>query len=195
VSSNFDDVGDFHEKFGLDNVTHHGPGPRDVPADLLDFRRKFLQEELDEFDRGREAGDDAQMFDALMDLVYVAMGTAHLMGYPWQDGWARVQAANMAKVRAAADGSDSKRGSAFDVVKPEGWRPPDIDGLLEQVGFTLPEPWVKSSWCATCYHGLDEGCYYEAVWEGQTYRFDSARCMRVWRLANGAYEQAGHAHG
>lgn len=136
MKSNFDDVGDFHEKFGLDNVTHHGIGDRDVPPALMRFRIGFLREELEELEEGYEQKNDAKMFDALLDLVYVAMGTAHLRGYPWQDGWNEVQRANMMKVRAAPDGSDSVRGSAWDVVKPPGWVPPNIEEVLR--GFTLP---------------------------------------------------------
>lgn len=126
-TTNFSDVGDFHRKFGLpvfDGYEH------DVPADLLEFRESFLREELDEFSRGVAAGDPVQMFDALLDLVYVAMGTAHVMGFPWQEGWDEVQRSNMEKVRAQPDGSDSKRLSAYDVVKPEGWEGPKLEGVL-----------------------------------------------------------------
>lgn len=133
--SDFEDVGRFHERFDLDNVTHRGAGPREWNEEQLKFRIKFMQEELDEFVEGFEERDDAKMFDALIDLVYVALGTAHVQGYPWEEGWARVQYANMQKVRAAKDGSDSLRGSAFDVVKPEGWRPPDIEEALSWFGF------------------------------------------------------------
>lgn len=137
--SNFRDVGDFHEKFGLDFVESSSPcgytGPTPWDAELLEFRKKFLQEELAEFIEGMDEYDHAKMFDALLDIVYVAMGTAHLLGYPWEEGWRRVQKANMAKVRAAADGSDSKRSSSFDVVKPEGWQAPDIEGLLRDWGW------------------------------------------------------------
>lgn len=128
--SNFDDVGDFHEKFGLDNVTHRGAGTRRLDESLLWFRTRFLNEELREFTEAIVADDPAAMFDALLDLTYVAMGTAHLLGFPWQEGWDEVQRANMTKTRAAADGSDSKRGSSFDVVKPLGWTPPNIAGVL-----------------------------------------------------------------
>lgn len=133
--SNFEDVGQFHEKFKLPNTTYHMPRQQQVPQDMMEFRAKFLQEELDEFNEGFAEGDHAKMFDALMDLVYVAMGTAHLQGYPWQRGWIEVQRANMAKVRAKADGSDSLRGSSYDVVKPEGWIAPDIAGLLASFGW------------------------------------------------------------
>jgi predicted HAD superfamily Cof-like phosphohydrolase len=133
--SNFDDVGDFHEKFDLPNVTHaRVSGPMGMPADLFQFRLKFLKEELDEFQASMEYGDTAGAFDALIDLVYVAMGTAHLLGFPWQEGWDLVQAANMAKERATSE-TASERGGTWDIVKPEGWQPPDIEGLLQKHGW------------------------------------------------------------
>ena len=135
MSDDFDDVGDFHEKFGLDNVTHHGRGPRSPSNDLMNFRIKFLREELREFEDAWKARDEAKMFDALLDLVYVAYGTAHLCGYPWEVGWRAVQRANMQKVRAARDGSNSVRGSAWDVVKPLDWEPPNISAVLKHHGF------------------------------------------------------------
>lgn len=154
--SNFDDVGDFHQKFGLENVTHQLAGPRPVTPELLEFRLKFLLEEVIEFAEAAgytliqtsagpqfiqttEHVDHAKVFDALLDEVYVAMGTAHLLGYPWREGWAAVQEKNMQKIRAQSDGSDSKRGSSLDVVKPEGWTPPDIGAVLQRFGFNFKD--------------------------------------------------------
>lgn len=134
MNSNFDDVGGFHEKFGLDSVTYAGIGPRHMSAELLDFRIKFMHEELKEFEDAIAEGDDAKAFDALLDLTYVVMGTAHLRGYPWQRGWELVQEANMLKVRAK-NAEESKRGSAYDVVKPPGWLAPNIERLLDQYGW------------------------------------------------------------
>ena len=127
--TNFDDVGHFHARFGLENSTHSKPRPHLLSEDLLRFRKNFLQEELDEFVDATEAGDLAGAFDGLLDLVYVAMGTAHMMGLPWQEGWDLVQAANMTKVRAP-DAESSKRHHMFDVIKPEGFVPPDIESVI-----------------------------------------------------------------
>jgi predicted HAD superfamily Cof-like phosphohydrolase len=151
--SDFTDVRDFHLKFGLGDPERGlplKPGPREVSLELLSFRLKFLQEEFGELLEGVGAVLDyshniifpnqlkinhAKTFDALIDLVYVALGTALLMGYPWPAGWQLVQRANMMKVRAARDGSDSARNSGWDVVKPPGWTPPDIEGLLADWGW------------------------------------------------------------
>jgi predicted HAD superfamily Cof-like phosphohydrolase len=134
----FDDIIQFHEKFAL---TYDGP-PRALPDDLLSFRYQFMHEELSEYDSASAvdviqeegvgpAADLAKQLDALVDLVYVALGTAYLHGFDFDEAWRRVHEANMKKVRAAPDGSNSARKSSHDVVKPPGWTPPDLSDLVE----------------------------------------------------------------
>jgi predicted HAD superfamily Cof-like phosphohydrolase len=138
------DIEEFHKKFGH---TYEGK-PRALTGELADFRTKFMYEELDEYNvamaslRGlladpREAKDEAaitelleHMLDALCDLVYVAIGTSYLHGFNFREAWRRVQHANMQKVRAER-AEDSKRGTAFDVVKPPGWTAPSHTDLVE----------------------------------------------------------------
>jgi predicted HAD superfamily Cof-like phosphohydrolase len=132
--SNHGDVGVFHERFGLDNTTGHPPGPREVTKEWLAFRVKFIREELEEFECAAITDDHAAMFDALLDISYVVFGTAHGLGYPWQDGWDAVQAANMLKQRATSP-EQSVRGGTFDIIKPPGWTPPDIAGILKRHGW------------------------------------------------------------
>jgi hypothetical protein len=117
--TNFDDVGAFHQKF---EVRHVPLGvqvtePRSLTRDELAFRVRFLVEELNEFLEAvgydqvptptRAAiGDEQDLphaFDALLDLSYVTLGTAHLFRFPWQAGWNAVQRANMAKERCHID--------------------------------------------------------------------------------------------
>lgn len=115
---------EFHQKFGLP------AGPEDQligNPEAIRFRLKFLQEELDELSTALVNHDRIGAFDALLDLVYVAHGTALFMGISpaqWQAGMDAVQAANMAKERAPHAGA-SKRGSAYDVIKPAGWVGPE----------------------------------------------------------------------
>ena len=129
----WNDIESFHHKFGLS----YGGAPRALPWDLAEFRIKFLQEELDEYAAAYEADDTVhsreQMLDALVDLVYVALGTAYLHGFNFAEAWRRVQVANMSKVRVER-AEDSKRGSTFDVVKPAGWKPPSHKDLVGSDG-------------------------------------------------------------
>lgn len=119
----------FHRRFGLP-AAGDGP-PTLLTDDVWAFRKKFLLEELDEACEAHDAGDLAGFLDALVDLVYVALGTAHLGRLPFDEAFAEVQRANLSKVRAAgADDPRSKRGHALDVVKPPGFVPPDLDAVL-----------------------------------------------------------------
>jgi predicted HAD superfamily Cof-like phosphohydrolase len=125
--TNFDDVEAFHIKFGVPLAG----APSFLDREANEFRVKFMQEELDEFREDYANGDMLKAADALVDLVYVAMGTASMMGLPWQQLWDEVQRANMSKVRASgADDARSVRKSALDVVKPEGWKGPDHRAAL-----------------------------------------------------------------
>jgi predicted HAD superfamily Cof-like phosphohydrolase len=100
---------------------------------MQEFRIQFLLEEVLEYKEAVEEGNLEKAFDSLIDLVYVAIGTAYLQGLPFVEGWERVHRANMAKVRAERP-SDSARGTAYDVVKPAGWVAPDLSDLVEDCG-------------------------------------------------------------
>lgn len=115
------DIKDFHEKFCLPSAKF----PMLLHDELFTFRYKFLQEELDEFVDAHKRNDLHDAADALVDLVYVALGTAYLMGIPFDKCWNAVHVANMLKIRAKTV-DDSKRSSTYDVVKPEGWQKPDL---------------------------------------------------------------------
>lgn len=136
------DVYDFHEKFGIEQPD----SPRHLPEELAHFRLKFLLEELNEYESALIAGDLETQHDALIDLVYVALGTALISGFDFEEGWDRVQRANMAKERALPDGSNSTRFSKFDVVKPEGWTPPshtDICSAEHARSFPVRQPSIS----------------------------------------------------
>ncbi len=149
--SNFMDVGDFHAKFGL--PTAGNTAPTVLAPDVIVFRARFLLEELAEFFQAvgmvgpastlltmvkaldeSFIGDDADLpaaLDALCDLNYVSLGTAHLMGLPFDEAWAEVQRANMSKERAtSADDPRNTRPHALNVVKPEGWKAPDHEPAI-----------------------------------------------------------------
>lgn len=126
----FQDVGDFNKKFALPRFGDVVE-PHLLDEDLLTYRTKFMVEELQEFRDACAEGNLAKAADALVDLCYVAMGTAHMMHVPFDECWAEVQRANMSKVRGdGADDPRSTRKHRLDVVKPDGWRPPDIEGAL-----------------------------------------------------------------
>lgn len=130
--SQFEEVGKFHSRFDLP-VAQINTGPRMVDHETFLFRYQFLEEELHELLKSHRDGDLAGVADALVDLVYVALGTAHMYGIPFDEIFNEVQRANMQKERSKGSADPrSKRGSSLDVVKPAGWRPPDVDGIIRR---------------------------------------------------------------
>jgi hypothetical protein len=86
-----------------------------------DFALRFIEEELEEFRTSETIEDDA---DALIDLIYVAVGRLVEMGLPASAMFEEVHNANMAKVR----GELSKRPGSmgYDATKPPGWIGPNL---------------------------------------------------------------------
>lgn len=135
----FEDVKLFQQKFGM--LVHDRPVH--LTKRKLRERADFMQEELNEFIEAVEKQDMAGIADALVDLVYVAKGTAVSLGLPWRQLWNEVQRANMDKVRGIG-----KRGAKVDCIKPEGWRPPNIDQILIEAKYAGPvakEEWIDDA--------------------------------------------------
>jgi len=123
-TTGYQDVQNFHDKFAVPLATV----PTLLEGEAYNFRLGFMQEELQEFVQAHFDNDLEMAYDSLVDLVYVAYGTAQMMGCTpamWQELWNAVQDANMSKVRASS-AADSKRGTSLDVVKPAGWQGPGV---------------------------------------------------------------------
>lgn len=139
------DVLEFMRKF--DQLFKDGQGrelaqtPRHLTLRKLRERAKFIQEEFDEFIEAADNQNLPEMADALIDLVYVIKGTAIFMGLPWNELWADVQRANMAKVRGVG-----KRGNLVDVVKPVGWDPPHTLEVLKSAGYGSTVSSTEARW-------------------------------------------------
>jgi predicted HAD superfamily Cof-like phosphohydrolase len=119
------DVAAFRRRFELSIAK----APRVPTPEEAAFRVGHLQEELDELDRACGERDIVEIADALIDLIYVAAGSCLEWGIPFDNVWSEVQRSNMEKIRATSENM-SKRGSTFDVVKPAGWVPPNIEHAL-----------------------------------------------------------------
>jgi predicted HAD superfamily Cof-like phosphohydrolase len=121
------DIDNFHKKYGFEKNEKV-----DIPnnSELINFRTAFLMEELAEYTNAITKKDAAGALDALVDIVYIALGTAWLFNLPFEKAWNEVQKANMNKIRAKD--KTGKRGTKFDVVKPKDWKAPNIEKIIEE---------------------------------------------------------------
>jgi NTP pyrophosphatase (non-canonical NTP hydrolase) len=116
------DVLQFHIRLGIPIGLN---GPAEPDAETIALRRNLVEEEYDELMTAVDVGDLSGIADGAADLIYVAVGLCLAYGIDLRPVWEEVQRANLAK----ADGpirADGKR------MKPDGWTPPDIDGIIRR---------------------------------------------------------------
>lgn len=115
-------LAEFHQTFEVDDLSAPGIPDRKV----VTLRQDLLGEEYSEYVEASDNDDLVEVADALADIVYIAFGTARSYGIDLDAVLAEVHRTNMAK----APGGVVKRREDGKVLKPEGWTPPDIAGVL-----------------------------------------------------------------
>ena len=115
MKKEWNDVREFHEKFGHPVA----PQPRMVERGRALSRGKWMNEEVAEF---LVAQDIYEQADAMIDLIYFALGTLVEMGLEADELFDIVQKANMAKLWS--DGKPHYNPKDGKVIKPDGWEDP-----------------------------------------------------------------------
>ena len=116
--SSYDAVRQFHLKvLGIEDTKP----TFDLPVEFGQ-RVAFMMEEITELCEAHVKRDLVGVSDALADLAYVTIGTAHMMGIPFDQVFRVVHAANMRKQRGI-----TKRGMVYDAIKPAGWVGPEAE--------------------------------------------------------------------
>tara|TARA_R110002012_G_scaffold5387_1_gene24569 strand:+ start:385 stop:1032 length:648 start_codon:yes stop_codon:yes gene_type:complete len=126
--SNFDDIRVMREHYKLHNPIEFDED-QIMDDEWLDFRMKLLIEELNEIKTAMNKSDPVELFDGLLDLVVVAMGTAAGLGFNWELGWDEVHRSNMDKSRGPAE--QTKRNNSLDLIKGPNWKSPELDRILD----------------------------------------------------------------
>ena len=124
MSNFYNDVKEFQFAFGQ----RVGETPELPDPNERCLRIRLLEEEFEEYMLGEGHDDIVEIADALADLIYIACGTAVSYGIPLDKVFEEVHRSNMAKL---VDGKPIYREDGK-VMKPEGWTPPDIEGVLKK---------------------------------------------------------------
>ena len=91
-----------------------------LTADRAKMRAGFMLEEIEEFE---EAGNICEQADAMIDLIYFALGTMVEMGVKPEKLFDIVHGANMSKIWS--DGKVHRREGDGKVIKPPEWEDPE----------------------------------------------------------------------
>lgn len=103
--------------------------PKTLDAKRARWAELAMLEEVGEFMEACHDKDTVGAADALIDLVYFALGRLVEMGVPAMAVFDEVHRANMDKERGTLAKRPHSKG--FDAVKPSGWQGPDHSWLLD----------------------------------------------------------------
>lgn len=127
----FELVGEFQKAFGC---TVRTEPTLNVSAQEEQLRLALMQEEWEELKNAVEDKNLIEIADALADIVYIACGTAHTYGIPFDKVLHEVHYSNMSKM--GEDGKPYIRHNGK-VGKGPNYQPPRISSILEGQ-LTLP---------------------------------------------------------
>ena len=89
----------------------------------------LIKEEVRELEESMQDRDMPAIADGIADGIYVLLWTANALGIDLEPVWNTIQSANMEKVSPAVFREDGK------LLKPPGWKHPDIATILEAQGW------------------------------------------------------------
>jgi len=89
----------------------------------LEFRAKFIQEELTELFEAINGEEPDEVVDAFIDIIVIALGSLDAFDVDIKTAWKRVHYANMQKEIGVKDSRPNPLGLP-DLVKPKGWQAP-----------------------------------------------------------------------
>lgn len=125
------DINEMHAKYGVHEWVQQELDREDKDWSrlnkFLEFRLRFLQEELDETRAAAIVDKNpAEVVDGLIDLCVIAIGTLDAFNVDAQKAWEQVHTANMTKERGIKESRPNPLGLP-DLIKPEGWVGPNHD--------------------------------------------------------------------
>ena len=86
--------------------------------------RRLINEEYNEFLEAYQDNDEVEQLDACMDMIWVILGYCYMKNFQVHGAWNEVAKSNLSKIDRTT-GKVIKREDGK-VLKPEGWRPPDL---------------------------------------------------------------------
>lgn len=115
MDQSWEKVLQFHRLFSVP----YKEKPTFLPKDRVTTRSEWMQEEIKEFLESQSLDEQA---DAMIDLIYLALGTLVEMGVRPEELFNIVHEANMSKLWE--DGKPHYRESDGKVIKPPSWQDP-----------------------------------------------------------------------
>ena len=124
INEEYYKVREFHQAFNHP----YQEKPTVLSMERAEKRYSWMKEEIDEFIEATKNSDIVEQADAMIDVMYFALGTLVEMGVEPENLFNIVQHANMSKLWADGKPHYKEDGK---VKKPDTWKDPHNDLILE----------------------------------------------------------------
>lgn len=94
-----------------------------------ELRYELIREEVEELREALDNNDLVEVFDALLDIIWVAYGGILAFGLPFEEGIEEVARSNRSKL--GEDGKPIYRESDRKVLKGPNFSPPDLRSIID----------------------------------------------------------------
>lgn len=112
----------------IDVATFIGACDQERNEANAELYKNLIREEIKEFWDAEADNDQVEELDACMDMIWVILGYCHMRGWNVSGAWNEVARSNLDKIDRVT-GKVNKREDGK-VLKPEGWRPPDLSKFV-----------------------------------------------------------------
>lgn len=129
------DITEFRQAFGLPI----NEKPALLSGEDMELHIRLVGEELNELILAWAEGDLTEVFDGIVDMMYVLGGLAVHMGLPLEEGWREVHTSNMSKLDENGEAIYREDGK---VLKSDRYFPPRLDVILEMA--TRGVEWLEA---------------------------------------------------
>ena len=89
----------------------------------------LIREETDELEEAIQDNDKVEQLDALVDILVVTMGAIRSAGWDSEGAWKEVMDTNFAKIDP--DTGKVRKREDGKVLKPEGWKAPELAQFIK----------------------------------------------------------------
>jgi predicted HAD superfamily Cof-like phosphohydrolase len=124
MKTNFKKVEEFHNTFGVENLS----SPNFPAEKIQQLRIELIREEFEELKEAIDDNDIVEVADALTDILYVVYGAGLSFGIDLDKCFEEVHRSNMSKL--TKDGKVIRRESDGKVLKSDQFSPPDLKSIL-----------------------------------------------------------------
>ena len=103
----------------------------DQPASEANYKMylDLIREETDELEEAIQDNDKVEQLDALVDILVVTVGAISAAGWDGEAAWREVMNTNFAKIDA--DTGKVRKREDGKVLKPEGWKAPELEQFVK----------------------------------------------------------------